>query len=249
MRIAVDARPFEECPTGVGRYLDGLLSAWLRARPEDSFVLLSPRPVHVPPRLEGRVAVPPTPALFGTIWLQTAAGPAARRAGADAFLGSLAILPLACGLPGVATVHDLPPILFPEWHSRKNRLGFTPFIGATVRRARRTVAPMNGVKPRRFFRECHSGKRIGVRSCTVATPGSPQARGRMPRLPRNASAPARRAAGPAAVCSQIVPKSAGVGGTATRSSRRGGTWTGRGDRRTKLSSGRARSQAESSPSR
>src|SRR5450759_4835338 len=140
MRIAVDARPFEECPTGVGRYLDGLLSAWLRARPEDSFVLLSPRPVHVPPRLEGRVAVPPTPALFGTIWLQTAAGPAARRAGADAFLGSLAILPLACGLPGVATVHDLTPILFPEWHSRKNRFGFTPFIGATVRRARRIAA-------------------------------------------------------------------------------------------------------------
>src|SRR5664279_4255476 len=128
MRIAVDARPFEECPTGVGRYLDGLLSAWLRARPEDSFVLLSPRPGHVPARLEGRVAVRPTPALFSTIWLQTAAGPAA-------------------------------------------------------------------------------------------------------------------------VCSQIVPKSAGVGGTATRPSRRGGTWTGRGDRRTKLSSGRARSQAESSPSR
>ena len=43
-------------------------------------------------------------------------------------------------LPGVATVHDLTPLLFPEWHSRKNRLGFTPFIGATVRRARRIAA-------------------------------------------------------------------------------------------------------------
>jgi glycosyltransferase involved in cell wall biosynthesis len=140
MRIAVDARPFEERPTGVGRYLDGLLSAWLRARPEDSVVLLSPRPVHVPASLEGRVSVFPSSALPGTIWLQTAAGPAARRAGADAFLGSLGILPLASALPGVATVHDLTPILFPEWHSRKNRLGFTPFLGATVRRARRIAA-------------------------------------------------------------------------------------------------------------
>jgi glycosyltransferase involved in cell wall biosynthesis len=137
MRIAVDARPFEERPTGVGRTLDGLITAWLRARPGDSFVLLSPRPVHLPPRLAGRVDVPPTPALPGTVWLQTAAGPAARRAGADAFLGSLGILPLGSALPGVATVHDLTPILFPEWHSLKNRLGFTPFIGATVRRARR----------------------------------------------------------------------------------------------------------------
>jgi glycosyltransferase involved in cell wall biosynthesis len=140
MRIAVDARPFEECPTGVGRYLDGLLSAWLHARPEDSFVLLSPRPVHVPASLEGRVSLFPSYALPGTIWLQTAAGPAARRAGADAFLGSLGILPLACGLPGVATVHDLTPVLFPGWHSWKNRFGFTPFIGATVRRARRIAA-------------------------------------------------------------------------------------------------------------
>ena len=137
MRIAVDARPLEERPSGVGRYLEGLLSAWLDARPEDAFILLSPRRVHVPARLAGRVEVASSLALPGTIWLQTAAGRAAHRAGADVFFGSLGILPLAGSLPGVATVHDLTPLLYPKWHSRKNRLGFTPFIGATVRRARR----------------------------------------------------------------------------------------------------------------
>ena len=140
MRIAVDARPLEERPAGVGRYLEGLISAWLDASPEDSFALLSPRRVHVPARLAGRVDVPPSLALPGTIWLQTAAGRAARRAGADVFFGSLGILPLASPLPGVATVHDLTPLLFPEWHSRRNRLGFAPLIGPTVRRARRIAA-------------------------------------------------------------------------------------------------------------
>ncbi len=140
MRIAVDARPLEERPTGVGRYLDGLLSAWLEARPGDDFVLLSPRAVHMPRRLAGRVTVFPTPALPGTPWLQVAAGRAARRSGADAFLGSLGILPLAGSLPGVAVVHDLTPLLFPGWHSLKNRVGFVPFIGATVRKARRIAA-------------------------------------------------------------------------------------------------------------
>src|ERR1700690_3210465 len=115
MRLAVDARPLEERPTGVGRYLEGLLSAWLDQTPSDSFILLSPRKVHVPARPAGG-------------------------AGADAFFGSLGILPLLSSLPGVATVHDLTPLLFPEWHSRKNRLGFNPFIGATARRARRIVA-------------------------------------------------------------------------------------------------------------
>ncbi len=140
MRIAVDARPFEERPTGVGRYLEGLLSAWLARDPADTFVLLSPRPVFLPPSLAGRVERAPSLALPGTLWLQTAAAGAARRAGADAFFGTLGIVPLATTLPRVATVHDLTPLLFPEWHSLKNRLGFTPFIGPTVRAARRIAA-------------------------------------------------------------------------------------------------------------
>ncbi len=140
MRIAVDARPLEERPTGVGRYLEGLLTAWLGERPGDAFVLLSPRPVVVPPSLEGRVEVVPSRALPGTVWLQTAAGRAATRAGADAFFGCLGIVPLAGGPPSVATVHDLTPLLFPQWHSWKNRLGFAPFIAGTVRAARRIAA-------------------------------------------------------------------------------------------------------------
>jgi glycosyltransferase involved in cell wall biosynthesis len=140
MRIAVDARPFEERPTGVGRYLEGLLAAWLAAWPDDSFVLLSPRPVFVPDALAGRVSAPPSVGLPGTLWLQTAAGPAASHERADAFLGSLGIVPLAGGPPSVATIHDLTPLLFPEWHSWKNRLGFAPFIAGSVRRARRLAA-------------------------------------------------------------------------------------------------------------
>src|SRR5512144_355691 len=102
MRIAVDARPLEERPTGVGRYLEGLLAAWTAARQDDSFVLLSPRQVCVPGILAGRVSVAPSPGLPGTAWLQTAAGPAATRAGADAFLGALGIVPLLGGPPSVA---------------------------------------------------------------------------------------------------------------------------------------------------
>jgi glycosyltransferase involved in cell wall biosynthesis len=140
MRIAVDARPLEERPTGVGRYLEGLLTAWLGERGDDTFMLLSPRRIVVPPSLEGRVAVARSAALPGTLWLQSAAGVAARRAGADAFFGCLGIVPLAGGPPSVATVHDVTPLLFPEWHSWRNRLGFAPFIGRSVRTARRIAA-------------------------------------------------------------------------------------------------------------
>ncbi len=139
MRVAVDARPFEERLTGAGRVLEGLLPAWRRSFPLDRFVLLSPRRVFLPATLAGdpAVEVHTGPAIPGTLWLQTLAAPAARRRGADLFLGSLAIVPALSTFPSVALVHDLTPLLFPEWHSRKNRLGFVPFIAGSVRRARR----------------------------------------------------------------------------------------------------------------
>lgn len=142
MRIAVDARPLTARPTGAGRVLEGLLPAWRRSFPGDRFVLLSPRPVFRPGSLDGDCAIEVLsgPGLPGTLWLQTLAAAAARRAGADLFLGTLSIVPAVSTLPSVALVHDLTPLLFPEWHPWRNRLGFTPFIAATVRRAVRIAA-------------------------------------------------------------------------------------------------------------
>jgi glycosyltransferase involved in cell wall biosynthesis len=140
MRIAVDARPLSDQPSGVGRYLEGLLTAWRGLFPGDAFVLLSPRRVRVPEGLKDGVEVRPSPRTPGTLWLQTLAGRAAARAGADLFFGPLGVLPLAGPLPGVATVHDLTPILRPEWHTLKNRLGLRPFLGPTVACARRLAA-------------------------------------------------------------------------------------------------------------
>lgn len=141
MRIAVDARSLAGARTGVGRTLEGLYDALLRLFPGDSSVFLSPRPVTLPALLEGRVEVvpPARPRLPGTLWLQTVAPIEARRAGADLFHGPLGVLPIASPLPGVATVHDLTPVLFPEWHDRKNVAGFAPLLPSTVRKARALV--------------------------------------------------------------------------------------------------------------
>lgn len=141
MRIAVDARSLCGERTGVGRTLEGLYGAFTRLFPGDSVVFLSPRPVSLPAVLEGRVAVraPGRPRLPGTVWLQTLAAVEALAERADLFHGPLGILPLACPIPGVATIHDLTPILFPEWHDRKNVAGFAPLLPSTVRRASRLV--------------------------------------------------------------------------------------------------------------
>ncbi|MEO6326650.1 MAG: glycosyltransferase family 1 protein [Thermoanaerobaculia bacterium] len=141
MRVAVDARALCGELTGVGRYLEGLISAWLDAHPRDSFVLVSPRAISLSPVLAGRVEVLSSRvSLPGTVWLQGLAPALSRRAGADVFFGPLSVIPLASRLPAVATIHDLTPLLHPEWHNLKNRLGFVPFLAPTVRRARRLIA-------------------------------------------------------------------------------------------------------------
>lgn len=136
----MDARPLGPRPTGIGRYLEGLLGAWLDLWPKDEIVLLSPRPVE-PGRLRGRVETPHTPVRVpGTVWLQTLAPRLALRAGADLFFGPLGVLPIHARLPGVMTVHDLTPILSPAWHNLRNRAGFAPFLGPSVRQARKIAA-------------------------------------------------------------------------------------------------------------
>jgi glycosyltransferase involved in cell wall biosynthesis len=185
MRIAVDARPFEERPTGAGRALEGLLCAWRRLFPGDAFILLSPRRSVLPRPLEGDEAVSRGPAsgLPGTLWLQLKAAAEARRAGADLFLGSLAVVPSVGRLPSVALIHDLTPLLFPEWHSLKNRLGFVPFLGATVRRARRiaTVSAATRDDLLRVHPEASGKTRVvpnGLSPSPAAPPGPPPNDGR-----------------------------------------------------------------------
>lgn len=141
MRIAVDARSLSGERTGVGRTLEGLYGAFSGLFPGDTVVFLSPRPVALPASLAGRVEVrpPSRPRLPGTLWLQAVAPLEAAAERADLFHGPLGILPLAAPMPGVATIHDLTPVLFPEWHDRKNVAGFAPLLPATVRRAARLV--------------------------------------------------------------------------------------------------------------
>jgi len=176
MRIAVDARPFEERPTGAGRVLEGLLAAWRRLFPDDSFLLVSPRAIRIPAALAGDPALGTGPAsgLPGTLWLQLRAAAESRRGGADLFLGSLAIVPVVSAFPSVALVHDLTPLLFPEWHSPRNRLGFTPLLRAAVRRARR-IATVSAATREDLVRACPSAasKTVVVPNGLVPPPPVP----------------------------------------------------------------------------
>jgi alpha-1,3-rhamnosyl/mannosyltransferase len=141
MRVAVDARALQGQLTGVGRYLEGLLGAWLDQFPRDEFVLLACRTIALPSTLGRRVETRGASLRMpGTAWLQTAAPITAVRERCDLFFAPLGIAPLAAPIPCVVTIHDLTPLLFPAWHRARNRLGFVPLLAASLRKAAAVIA-------------------------------------------------------------------------------------------------------------
>ena len=184
MRIAVDARSLSGERTGVGRTLEGLYGAFADLHPSDSLVFLSPRPICLPPVLRGRVEVrpPARPRLPGTLWLQSVAPVEAAAERADLFHGPLGILPLAGAMPGVATIHDLTPVLFPEWHDRRNVAGFAPLLPATVRRAARLLCVSESTR-NDLLRACPEagGKAFVVPNGLVPSPPAGPAEASWPR--------------------------------------------------------------------
>lgn len=137
MRIGIDARELCGQPTGVGRYLTGLLGAWAvdpRARAH-TFRL------YVPRALDGRslgpgVEVEVVPGAGGTWWEQVRLPSAANRDRLDAFFAPAYSAPLRLRAPLALTIHDVSFFAHPEWFRRREgarRRFFTRRAGRAAR--------------------------------------------------------------------------------------------------------------------
>jgi glycosyltransferase involved in cell wall biosynthesis len=136
MRIGIDARELAGHPTGVGRYLRGLLGEW--ARHEDAarheFVL------YAPEVLEAGVDAPHflprhVPGLPGTYWEQLLLPRAARGDRLDVFFAPAYTAPIRLDLPRVVTIHDLSYEAHPEWFGLREGLRRRLMTRQSARRA------------------------------------------------------------------------------------------------------------------
>jgi glycosyltransferase involved in cell wall biosynthesis len=155
VRIAIDARELCGKPTGVGRYLDRLLTVWARL-PEASdhrFTLYfageaAPRLDHlaglhvdcrrVPDDEAGRAgSVPRFPA--GTVWEQLHLARALHRDRPDVLFAPAYTAPVAAGVPVVLTIHDLSFVAHPEWFPVRTRWRRRLVTTLAARRARHVL--------------------------------------------------------------------------------------------------------------
>jgi alpha-1,3-rhamnosyl/mannosyltransferase len=123
MRIGIDARELCGRPTGVGRYLAGLLTEWSRsphARAHE-FVLYVPDT----PAIEldtRRFATRIVPGPGGTWWEQVRAPRAAAGDGLDVWFAPAYSAALSLAIPVVLAVHDISFFARPEWFTVREGL-------------------------------------------------------------------------------------------------------------------------------
>ncbi|MBY0495633.1 MAG: glycosyltransferase family 4 protein [Cyanobacteria bacterium] len=153
MRVAIDARELGGHPTGVGRYLTGLLDAWSSsdAARRHQWTLISSSPLEQASRWTAPVEV--APGSGGTLWEQTTLARAIRKAEADVVFAPGYTAPLTVAAPLVLTIHDVSYFAHPEWFSFREGARRRLLSAWSARRARTviTISEFSKQEIRRFI--------------------------------------------------------------------------------------------------
>jgi glycosyltransferase involved in cell wall biosynthesis len=120
MRIGIDARELCRRPTGVGRYLGGLLGQWAcdEAARAHEFVLYADEPIASPLDTR-RFAMRLVSGRPGTWWEQVTLPRVAARDHLDVFFSPGYTAPLALRVPLVVAIHDVSFAAHPQWFTTR----------------------------------------------------------------------------------------------------------------------------------
>lgn len=168
MRVAIDARELQGRPTGVGRYLAGILDAWagLPAASSHDFVLCAPSPIDCALVRSGRASTRVASG-SGTWWEQWALPRLVRQMGADVLFSPGYTAPLLCPAPVVVAIHDVSFAAHPEWFGWREGLRRRTVTRLAARRAARVLTISE-------FSKVEIAARLGIQPgmIEVAYPGA-----------------------------------------------------------------------------
>jgi glycosyltransferase involved in cell wall biosynthesis len=169
MRVAIDARELRGEPTGVGRYLAGLLDAWatLPAARSHEFVLCAPGPIERAGPGVRTVVRQGAIGRVGTAWEQLTLRAIVRDVEADVLFAPGYTGPLFCPVPFVVAIHDVSFAARPEWFAPREGLRRRILARLAARRAAR-VLTISEFSKREIAERLH----IDESKIVVAYPGT-----------------------------------------------------------------------------
>ena len=164
MRVAIDARELCGRPTGVGRYLTGLLDGWSRsdATRRHHWTLIAPDPIEGSARWTATVDV--AAGGGGTLWEQVTLPRAVAAVKPDVFFAPGYTAPLTVAAPLVLTIHDLSFFAHPEWFSFREGTRRRLLTAWSARRARTVITDSE-------FSKAEIARHIGIKSARVVPLG------------------------------------------------------------------------------
>jgi glycosyltransferase involved in cell wall biosynthesis len=157
MRVAIDARELRGRPTGVGRYLTGLLDAWSasdEAR-RHQWTLVAPSSLEGASKWIASVEV--VPGTGGTAWEQVTLPHALRKVRPDVVFAPGYTAPLTVAAPLVLTIHDVSFFAHPEWFTFREGARRRFLTAWSARRARAVITDSE-------FSKAEIARFIGVRN-------------------------------------------------------------------------------------
>lgn len=171
MRVAIDARELCGRPTGVGRYLGGLLDAWSRsdATRRHNLTLIAPRAIEG--RARWTAAVEVAAGGGGTLWEQLTLPRAVASLKPDVFFAPGYTAPLTVAAPLVLTIHDLSFFAHPEWFSFREGARRRLLTAWSARRAKRVITDSE-------FSKAELARHIGIKNACVIPLGIDRSDGR-----------------------------------------------------------------------
>ncbi len=144
MKIAVDCRALAALKTGGGYYTENLLKSVLAADSDNEYFLMAHKPFSFAPG-PGNEKITAGGRLPGFIWQNVVCPRTVRSLGIDLFHSPLFTLPRSMSCPGIVTVFDLTPILFPQFHHMRVKLSLLP-IGRSIKSAKKVIAISEATK-------------------------------------------------------------------------------------------------------
>ena len=160
MRVAIDARELCGRPTGVGRYLTGLLDGWSRSdlARRHHWTLIAPHAIAGAARWTVDVEV--AAGGGGTLWEQFTLPRAVAVLKPDVFFAPGYTAPLTVAAPLVLTIHDLSFFAHPEWFSFREGARRRLLTAWSARRAKTVITDSE-------FSKAEITRHIGIKNVRV----------------------------------------------------------------------------------
>jgi glycosyltransferase involved in cell wall biosynthesis len=136
MRIVLEGTTLRAGRTGVGYYVEHLLTHLADEARGDELIVASNGPVETARPLPPRVRIARGYAFpLRLPWMQLVAPRLVDELGADVAHFTNAVVPLASPVPTVVTIHDMSLTLYPRFHPLRRVLLHRPFVALAARRA------------------------------------------------------------------------------------------------------------------